>query len=89
MCSDDYDTYLHLQHTHRNYFELKFKRDVEPGTIRVFDLNISQAGNELNISKSNLNEVRMICLRDDEFILDHATYEERIETDEADLIRIK
>ena len=30
--------------------------------------------------KSDFCEVKMICLRDDEFILDHATYKEEIET---------
>ena len=37
-----YDTHLSLHHSQREHAQIKFPRDVEPGIIRVFDVNIEK-----------------------------------------------
>lgn len=78
VCSEDYDTHLFIQHTHQSGFSLEFKREVEPGIIKIFDLNISNGNDDLNVRKLKQNEVRLISLRDDEFVLDQAKYKDEL-----------
>lgn len=41
ICSKEYDNCLELEHTHRDEIEIEFPRQVEPGIIRIFDMQIS------------------------------------------------
>lgn len=86
VASRDYDSMLDIQHSHRpNDFEVKFTRQIEPGIIKIFDFNIQGADKPirsnvlLNGTRTHYsNIIRMLSLRDDEFLIDEATYPEEI-----------
>ena len=72
VCSDYYDVNIDIQHTHRENFNIEFDRDVEPGIIKIFDMDIQYESEE----KINHNAIRVVSTRDDEFIMDYAKYSE-------------
>lgn len=40
ICSKEYDSHLELEHSHRDEIFIDFERQIEPGIIKIFDMNI-------------------------------------------------
>ena len=40
VCSEDYDKYIRLEHTHRTSMDIKMIRLIEPGLLKTFDLSV-------------------------------------------------
>ena len=57
---------------------IEFKRDVEPGIIKIFDMSIIYKDGKDNVLNNDKNEIRMMSLRDDEFMFDKVTYNEEL-----------
>ena len=72
---EPYDVSLDVQHTHRQNFKVDFKREVEPGIIKIFDFHIQrEAADEDGFVQ---NHLRLAGNREDEFIVDRADYKEK------------
>lgn len=69
LCSREYDQRLELVHTHRAEIFMDFERQVEPGIIKIFDMNILKA-DAVDQSHTQQIESRFIGMRDDEFYYD-------------------
>lgn len=69
ICSQEYDSRLELEHSHRDELKLDFERQVEPGIIKIFNMAISttKKADELNTKEINM---RFVGMRDDEFTFD-------------------
>ena len=73
ICSKEYDNCLELEHTHRDEIEIEFPRQVEPGIIRIFDMQISQE--KIDDDKSQIC-LQFVGMMDDVFTIDKTTYKE-------------
>lgn len=71
---EEYDGSISVCHTNRKKVRLRFRRSIEPGIITVFDFNICKG------EPQNGQEIRILSLKDDEFLLDKICYEETYET---------
>lgn len=73
LCSKEYDELLELEHTHRDEIDINFESQVEPGIIKIFNMNISS---EKYTQKSNTKRIAMsfVGMRDDEFTFDRCSY---------------
>ena len=68
---------MSVEHTNRDSFDIRFQRLIEPGVIRIFDFHImteSKKGKGKGVKKA----IRVVSMRDDEFILDKCDYEEQL-----------
>lgn len=81
-----YDTCLSLHHSQRKDVQVEFTREVEPGIIRIFDLNMDKeklSDEELIQEYQNRSiTIRMLSMKDDEFLLDKCKYYESQEKTE-------
>ena len=75
ICSKEYDQKLELEHSHRDEIKMDFERQVEPGIIKVFNMNITTEDTE-DQNQKTIN-MRFVAMRDDEFTYDRCTYVER------------
>lgn len=86
-----YDHKLDVDHSSRIDFEVDFEREIEPGIIQIFDFSLknlgklpsicNDQGNTINYDiMENMNdkrkELRMLSLRDQEFLVDVANFKE-------------
>ena len=75
-----YDTFLSLHHSQRKEVQIQFPRDVEPGIIRIFDINLEKEKMSPEELKQEYDDrsitVRMLSMKDDEFLLDKCKYDE-------------
>lgn len=73
LCSKEYDEKIELEHSHRDELFIDFERQIEPGIIKILDLNIQQ---EAVKDKENSKKITMsfVGLRDDEYTFDRCTY---------------
>lgn len=74
VCCKEYDSKIDVEHSHRPALDIAFDRQVEPGIIKIHDMNIRSTALDAHTNK---NEIRFVGMRDDEFTLDRATYTER------------
>ena len=78
-CSS-YDTSLCLHHSQRKDVQIEFPRDVEPGIIRIFDINMDKEKKSAEEISQEYDDrsitVRMLSMKDDDFLLDKCTYYE-------------
>lgn len=75
LCSREYDQRLELEHTHRQEIFMNFERQVEPGIINIFDMNVFKMNMKDNQFSQSI-EVRFIGMRDDEFNFDKCAFTE-------------
>ena len=73
LCSREYDQRLELEHSHRQEIFMDFERQVEPGIIKIFDMNVMKQ-NVSNRNSSKSIEMRFIGMRDDEFNFDRCHF---------------
>ena len=66
MASKEYDTNLDVQSSKRSEFSIAIPREVEPGIIKIFDFDIQNVDEQM--------ELRVLSLDDDDFNYDRVTY---------------
>lgn len=79
MCYGDYDTSIQVIHSHRLNFKVTFEREVEPGIIKILDMDLR----EIPVGNSSIRRkcLRMVSIRDGEFLIDQTTFDEIVEAD--------
>lgn len=80
IASNEYDDHLSLYHSDHEKCMLEFKRKVEPGIIQVHDMVFDTSGftdKASEVKNYSRRTVRMIGMREDEFIMDRAKYDFR------------
>ena len=70
LACQEFDKYLSVEHSNRESFDIRFARLIEPGVIRIFDFHIKTIGKLKDGKKGFKKEIRVVSMRDDEFILD-------------------
>ena len=83
IASKEYSSHLSLYHSHQKKEIVRFGRGVEPGIIKIHDLKIQLSTLDENskiedeIDQSSLvKTVRMLGMRDDEFLMDKSVFTE-------------
>jgi hypothetical protein len=76
LAYQEFDKYLSVEHSNRESFDIRFARLIEPGVIRIFDFHIKTIGKLKDGKKGFKKEIRVVSMRDDEFILDKCGYDE-------------
>jgi hypothetical protein len=80
IASGSYDTSLSLHHSQRKDIQIEFPRDVEPGIIRIFDINMDKDKKSAEERSQEYSDrsitVRMLSMKDDDFLLDKCKYYE-------------
>lgn len=83
LCSKEYDELLELEHSHRDEIFINFERQIEPGIINIFCMDIKSepvADEGDNVQKITMS---MLGMRDDEFTFDRNTYiEKKVKNDD-------
>ena len=67
----DYDQSLDVVYSEKNIFPVEFSRNIEPGILKVNDMNIQTDKHDPSIKR-----IRLLSTRDMGFFLDQATYTE-------------
>lgn len=82
VCSEEYDKYIRLEHTHRSTLDIKMIRLIEPGLLKTFDLSVrikrkqnKQSGDALSPNETK-NDIFMLQQRDQIFTMDQVSYYE-------------
>lgn len=72
LSCDGFDNSLQLAHSTHESMDIAFKRQVEPGIIKVHDLTVREDTHEEPRGPNRV--IRMLSMRDSEFILDAVEY---------------
>ena len=78
MACQEYDKSVSIEHSNRTSFNASFQRLVEPDTIKVFDFHLKIVGKPFTHEekKAQKKEIRILSMRDEEFLLDKCSYDE-------------
>ena len=78
LACQEFDKHLSVEHSNRESFDVRFTRLIEPGVLKVFDLHLKTVGKPYTKDgfRGQKKEIRVLSLRDDEFILVKCGYDE-------------
>jgi len=82
LACQDYDKYLSVEHSNREEFAVRFDRKNEPGIMKIFDFHIRNAPDKDSTPGKQNKEIRIISMKDDEFLFTRSDYEDNEELDE-------
>ena len=77
LASKEYDRYLSCEHSRRDDIQVRFERDIQPGIIQIFDFHIMDSIDQTTLSENQVRkEIRILSVKDDEFLFDKAIFTE-------------
>lgn len=75
-CCKKFDKFLSIEHTNRAEYSIRFEKMIEPGILSIMDLNIMQSVNKEATDDVMPMELRLLSLKDEEFIFDKCVFDE-------------